>query len=58
MKEHVMPAGGCHLAGPLGLNLTYHICHFETTARTLAGLLPHHLDRLDKRHRLASQEGN
>jgi hypothetical protein len=58
MKEHVMATGSGHLAGPLGLNLTHDIRQVETTARVLAGLLPHHFDRLNKRHRLASQKGD
>jgi hypothetical protein len=58
VKEHVMPAGGCHLAGPLGLNLTDDICQVEMAAGVLAGLLPHHFDRLNKRHRLTTKEGD
>jgi hypothetical protein len=34
------------------LNLTYHICHVETTARVLAGRLAH------KRHRVAAEKGD
>jgi hypothetical protein len=58
MKEHVMTTGRGHLAGPLSLNLTYHICDVETTARVLAGLLAHHLNRFDKRHRVAAEKGD
>ena len=50
MKEQVMATRCGHLASPLSLDLTYHICHVETTARMLAGLLTHHLDSLNKWH--------
>ena len=58
VEEHVMPAGSGYLAGPLGLDLTDHVCQVETTLGVLAGRVAHHLDRVDQRHRLAPQEGD
>jgi hypothetical protein len=58
VKEHVMTAGGGHLASSLGLNLTYDICNVETAARVLASPLPYYLDRLNERHWLTSEKGD
>ena len=53
-----MPAGSGHLAGPLGLHLTDHVCQVETTAGVLVGPIAYHIDRIDQRHRPALQEGD
>ena len=54
MEEHVMPSGSSHLAGPLSLHLTDHICQVQTTHGVRTGCVTHHLDRVDQRHRLVS----
>src|SRR4051794_16571002 len=58
MKEHVVATRRGHLASPLSLDLTHHICHVEPTARVLTGLLAHHLDSINKWHRVAEEKGD
>ena len=58
VEEHVMPSGCGHLAGPLGLHLTDHVCQIEAAIGVLAGLIAYHIDWLDQRHRPALQEGD
>jgi hypothetical protein len=58
VEEHVVPARRSYLAGPLGLDLANYICKVETTLRMVASALTDHLDRIDGRHRDASQKSD
>ena len=58
MEEHVMPSASSHLAGPLSLHLTDHICQVQTTHGVRTGCVTHHLDRIHLRHRFAAQESD
>ena len=58
MEEHVMPSASSHLAGPLGLHLTDHVCQVQTTHGVLTGSIAYHLDRIHLRHRFAAQESD
>ena len=58
VEEHVMPTGSGYLAGPLGFDLADHVCQVETALGVCASPVAQHLDRVDQRHRLATQEGD
>jgi hypothetical protein len=58
MEKHVMPTRRSYFAGPLGLDLTDHICQVKTMVRMLPGPLSHYLDGVNRRHRDAAQKGD
>jgi hypothetical protein len=58
VEEHVVPARRSYLAGPLGLDLANYICKVETTLRMAAGAFTDHINRIDGRHRDASQKSD